>query len=55
MTMKRFRNSSNPEPKQSFKWKLKAGITWGMIELMTITDEMLEKYFDKVEVEDEKT
>ena len=48
--MKRFRNSSNPEPKQSFKWKLKAGITWETIDMMTITDEMLEKYFDKIEV-----
>ena len=48
--MKRFRNKTNPESKQLFKWELKAGITWEMIELMTITDEVLEKYFDKVEV-----
>ena len=50
--MKRYNNSSDPEPKQSFKWKLKAGITWEMIEMMTITGEVLEKYFDKVEVEE---
>ena len=49
--MPRFRNKTNLEPKQLFKWKLKAGITWEMIELMTITDEVLEKYFEKVEVE----
>ena len=30
--MKRFKNSSNPEPKQSVKWKLKSGITWEMVE-----------------------
>ena len=53
--MKRYNNSNNPESKQLFKWKLKAGINWGMIEMMTITDEMLEKYFDKTEAEDEKT
>ena len=49
--MKRYNNSSDPEEKKVIKWKLKAGITWGMIEMMTITDEVLEKYFDKVEVE----
>ena len=48
--MKRYNNSSDPEEKKVIKWKLKAGITWGMIEMMTITDEILEKYFDKVEV-----
>ena len=48
--MKRFKNSSNPEPKQSVKWKLKSGITWEMVEAAgEITEEMLEKYFDKVE------
>ena len=50
--MKRYKNSSDPEEKKIIKRKLKAGITWGMIELMTITDEVLEKYFDKVEVEE---
>lgn len=49
--MKRYNNSSDPEEKKVIKWKLKAGVTWGMIELMEITDEVLEKYFDKVEVE----
>ena len=49
--MKRYNNSSDPEEKKVIKWKLKTGITWGMIEMMTITDEVLEKYFDKVEVE----
>lgn len=53
--MKRYNNSSDHEEKKVIKWKLKAGITWGMIELMTITDEILEKYFDEVEVENEKT
>ena len=48
--MKRFRNSTNPEQKKVIKWKLKAGITWEMIEMMTITDEVLKKYFDKIEV-----
>ena len=52
--MKRYNNSSDPEQKKVIKWKLKPGITWGMIEMMTITDEVLEKYFDKVEVENEK-
>ena len=48
--MKRFKNSSNPEPKQFVKWKLKKGITWDMVEAAgEITDEVLEKYFDKVE------
>ena len=47
--MKRYKNSSNPEPKQSVKWKLKSGITWGMVELQgEITEEILEKYFDKI-------
>ena len=53
--MKRYNNSSDLEEKKIIKWKLKAGITWGMIEMMTITDEVLEKYFDKVEVENEET
>ena len=53
--MKRYNNSSDHEEKKVIKWKLKAGITWGMIEMLEITDEILEKYFDKVEVEDEKT
>ena len=48
--MKRFKNSSDPEQKKVIKWKLKAGITWETIDMMTITDEMLEKYFDKIEV-----
>ena len=48
--MKIYKNSSDPEEKKVIKWKLKSGITWGMIELMTITDEVLEKYFDKIEV-----
>ena len=48
--MKRYKNSSNPEPKNSVKWKLKKGITWEMVEAAwKITDEVLEKYFDKVE------
>ena len=48
--MKRFKNSSNPEPKQSVKWKLKSDVTWEMVEFAgEITDEVLEKYFDKVE------
>ena len=38
--MKRYNNSSYHEEKKVIKWKLKAGITWGV----------LEKYFDKVEV-----
>ena len=47
--MKRYKNSSNPEPKKSIKWKLKSGITWKMIELQgDITEEVLEKYFDKI-------
>ena len=49
--MKRFKNSSDPEEKKVIKWKLKAGITWEMIEMLEITNEVLEKYFDKVEVE----
>ena len=48
--MKRYKNSSNPEPKKSVKWKLKKGITWDIVESAgEITDEVLEKYFDKVE------
>ena len=48
--MKRFKNSSNPEPKQSVKWKLKSDVTWEQVETAgEITDEVLEKYFDKVE------
>ena len=48
--MKRFKNSSNPDPKQSIKWKLKKGITWDMVEAVgKITDEVLEKYFYKME------
>ena len=48
--MKRYKNSSNPEPKKSVKWKLKPGITWDMVELQgEITEEVLDKYFDKVE------
>ena len=50
--MKRFKNSSNPKKKKVVKWKLKAGITWETIELMTITNEVLEKYFDRVEVQE---
>ena len=50
--MKRYNNSSDPDEKKVIKWKLKAGITWGMIEMMTITDEVLKKYFDKVEAEE---
>ena len=47
--MKRFKNSSNPEPKQSVKWKLKSDVTWEMVESAgEITDEALEKYFDKI-------
>lgn len=47
--MKRFKNSSSPEPKKSVKWKLKSGITWDEIELQgEITEEILEKYFDKI-------
>ena len=47
--MKRFKNSIDPEEKKVIRWKLKAGITWGMIEMMEITDEVLDKYFDKVD------
>ena len=48
--MKRYKNSSSPEPKELVKWKLKSGITWDVVELQgEITDEVLEKYFDKVE------
>ena len=48
--MKRYKNSSNPEPKKSVKWKLKKGITWDIVESAgEITEEVLEKYFDKVE------
>ena len=47
--MKRFKNSSTPEPKQLVKWKLKSGITWEMVEKhREITEEILEKYFDKM-------
>ena len=47
--MKRYKNSSNPEPKQLVKWKLKKGITWDKVETSgEITDEVLEKYFDKI-------
>lgn len=47
--MKRFKNSSNPEPKQSVKWKLKKGMTWDMVEAAGgITNEVLKKYFDKI-------
>ena len=54
--MKRYNNSSDPEEKKVIKWKLKAGITWGMIELVEhMTDEQMMIYFDKVEVENEKT
>ena len=42
--MKRYKNSSNPEPKQSIKWKLKSDVTWEMVETAgEITEEMLEK------------
>ena len=47
--MKRFKNSSSPEHKQSIKRKLKSGITWEQVESAgEITDEVLEKYFDKI-------
>ena len=47
--MKRFKNSSNPEPKNSIKWKLKKGITWDMVEIAReMTEEVLKKYFDKI-------
>ena len=47
--MKRFKNSSNPEPKQLVKWKLKKSITWDMVEIAReTTEEVLEKYFDKI-------
>ena len=48
--MKRYKNSSNPEPKQPVKWKLKKGITWDIVEAAgELTEEVLEKYFDKEE------
>ena len=48
--MKRYKNSSSPDPKTSVKWKLKSGITWDIVESQgEITEEILEKYFDKVE------
>ena len=48
--MKGYKNSSSPEPKKSVKWKLKSDVTWEMVESAgEITDEVLEKYFDKVE------
>ena len=49
--MKRYKNSSDPEEKKVIKWKLKAGITWEMIELAErMTDEQMMIYFDKIEV-----
>ena len=46
LAMKRFKNSSNPEPKHFVKWKLKKGITWDKVEAAgKITDEVLKKYF----------
>ena len=51
--MKRYNNSSDPEEKKVIKWKLKAGITWNMVELVEqMTDEQMMIYFDKVEVEE---
>ena len=48
--MKRYKNSSSPEPKNLVRWKLKSGITWDVVESQgEITEEMLEKYFYKVE------
>ena len=48
--MKRFKNSSSPEANKLVRWKLKSGITWDVVELQgEITEEILEKYFDKVE------
>ena len=48
--MKRYNKTGNePEKKKSIKYKLKAGITWGMIEKLDITEEVLNKYFDKVD------
>jgi hypothetical protein len=47
--MKRYKNSSNPDPKELVRWKLKSGITWDVVELQgEITEEILEKYFDKI-------
>ena len=47
--MKRYKNSSNPEPKKSVRWKLKNGITWDVVESQgEITEEILEKYFYKI-------
>ena len=47
--MKRFKNSSNPEFNQVVRWRLKKGITWDKVEAAgKITDEVLEKYFDKM-------
>jgi hypothetical protein len=47
--MKRYKNSSNPDPKKSARWKLKSGITWEVVESQgEITEEILEKYFDKI-------
>ena len=48
--MKRYNNSSGPEEKKVIKWKLKAGITWDMVEFVEhMTDEQMMIYFDKVE------
>jgi hypothetical protein len=47
--MKRYKNSSNPDPKELVRWKLKSGITWEVVESQgEITEEILEKYFDKI-------
>ena len=48
--MKRYKNSSNPEFNQVIRWRLKKGITWDKVEAAgKITDEVIEKYFYKVE------
>jgi hypothetical protein len=47
--IKRYKNSSNPDPKELVRWKLKSGITWEVVESQgEITEEILEKYFDKI-------
>ena len=48
--MKRYKNSSNPKIKKQYKYKLKQQYTWDMIENLTITQAVLDKYFDKMEV-----
>ena len=48
--MKRYNKTENePDKKKIVKYKLKSGITWGMVELKgEITQEVIDKYFDTI-------